>query len=69
MKNDAKTIQEQWGLDPLEGVQLNEVQQTLVNESLGLFRRKEESMRTEKVVSMDLENKYSGSFDLESLSS
>jgi hypothetical protein len=59
MKNDAKTIQEQWGLDPLEGVQLNEVQQTLVNEALG----KEESMRTEKVVSMDLENKYSGSFD------
>jgi hypothetical protein len=59
MKNDAKRIQEQWGLDPLEGVQLNEVQQTLVNEALG----KEESMRTEKVVSMDLENKYSGSFD------
>ena len=59
MKNDPKTIQEQWGLDPLEGAQLNEVQQTLVNEALG----KEESMRTEKVVSMDLENKYSGSFD------
>jgi hypothetical protein len=59
MKNDPKTIQEEWGLDPLEGVQLNEVQQTLVNEALG----KEESMRTEKVVSMDLENKYSASFD------
>jgi hypothetical protein len=59
MKNDPKTIQEEWGFDPLEGVQLNEVQQTLVNESLG----NEQSMRTEKVVSMDLENKYSGSFD------
>jgi hypothetical protein len=35
MKNDPKTIQEEWGLDPLEGVQLNEVQQTLVDESLG----------------------------------
>lgn len=59
MKNDPKTIQEEWGIDPLEGVQLNEVQQTLVNESLG----NEQSMRTEKVASMDLENKYSGSFD------
>jgi hypothetical protein len=59
MKNDPKTIQEEWGLDPLEGVQLNEVQQTLVDESLG----NEQSMRTEKVVSMDLENRYSGSFD------
>ena len=59
MKNDPKTIQEEWGLDPLEGVQLNEVQQTLVNESLG----NEQSMRTEKMVSMDLESKYSGSFD------
>jgi hypothetical protein len=59
LKEDPKSIQEQYGLDPLEGVQLNEVQQTLVNEAIG----KEESMRTEKVVSMDLENKYSGSFD------
>jgi len=59
MKNDPKTIQEEWGLDPLEGVQLNEVQQTLVNEALG----NEQSMRTEKMVSMDLENKYSGSFN------
>jgi hypothetical protein len=58
MANDPKTIIEEWGVDPLEGVQLNEVQQTLVNEALG----KEQSMRTEKVVSMDLENKYSGSF-------
>ena len=59
MKNDPKTIQEEWGVNPLEGVQLNEVQQTLVNESLG----NEQSMRTEKMVSMDLESKYSGSFD------
>lgn len=59
MKNDPKTIQEEWGLDPLEGVQLNEVQQTLVDESLG----NAESMRNEKPISMELENKYSGSFD------
>lgn len=30
--NDAKTIKEDWGVDPLEGIQLNEVQQTLVDE-------------------------------------
>ena len=59
LKEDPKSIQEQYGLNPLEGVQLNDVQQTLVNEALG----NEQSMRTEKVVSMDLENKYKGSFD------
>jgi len=59
MDNNAKTIKEEWGIDPLEGVTLNDVQQTIVDESLG----KSESMRTEKPVSMDLENKYSGSFD------
>lgn len=58
-KDNAKTIQEVWGIDPLEGVTLNEVQQILVDESLG----NAQSMRTEKPVSMDLENKYSGSFD------
>ena len=58
-KDNSKTIKEQWGIDPLEGVTLNESQQTIVDESLG----KAESMRTEKPVSMDLENKYSGSFD------
>jgi len=58
-KDNAKTIKEQWGIDPLEGVTLNETQQTIVDESLG----KAESMRTEKPVSMDLENKYSGSFE------
>jgi len=58
-KDNSKTIKEQWGIDPLEGVTLNETQQTIVDESLG----KAESMRTEKPVSMDLENKYSGSFE------
>ena len=59
MENDsAKTIKEQWGIDPLEGVTLNEVQQTIVDEALG----NAESMRTEKPVGMDLENKYKGSF-------
>ena len=58
MNNDPKTIKEEWGVDPLEGVTLNEIQQTIVNESLGL----EQSMRTEKPVSMELENKYSGLF-------
>lgn len=59
MENDsAKTIKEQWGIDPLEGVTLNDVQQTIVDEALG----NAESMRTEKPVGMDLENKYSGSF-------
>lgn len=56
--NDAKTIKEDWGVDPLEGVQLNEVQQTLVDESLGL----EKSLRTDKEVSNTLENKYSSLF-------
>ena len=60
MENDsAKTIKEQWGIDPLEGVTLSEVQQTIVDEALG----NAESMRTEKSVGMDLENKYKGSFD------
>ena len=60
MENDnAKTIKEQWNVDPLEGVSLNDVQQTIVDEALG----KSESMRTEKQVSMELENKYKGAFD------
>jgi hypothetical protein len=59
MENDnAKTIKDQWKVDPLEGVTLNDVQKTIVDESLG----KSESMRTEKQVSMELENKYSGLF-------
>ena len=58
MNNDPKTIKEEWGVDPLEGETLNEIQQTIVNESIGL----EQSMRTEKPVSMDLENRYSGLF-------
>ena len=58
MNDSAKTIKEQWGIDPLEGVTLNDVQQTIVDEALG----NSESMRTEKPVGMDLENKYSGSF-------
>jgi hypothetical protein len=58
-KDNPKTIQEEWGIDPLEGVTLNEVQQTIVDESLG----NAQSMRTEKPLSMDLENKYLGSFD------
>ncbi len=57
--DNSKTVQAEWGVDPLEGVVLNEVQQTLVSESLGEV----ESMRTEKPISMDLENKYKGSFD------
>ena len=36
MNNDPKTIKEEWGVDPLEGETLNEIQQTIVNESLGL---------------------------------
>lgn len=59
LKDDPKTIKEQWGIDPLEGVQLNDIQQTLLDESLG----NAQSMRTEKSVSMELENKYKGSFD------
>lgn len=59
MSNDPKTIQEEWGVYPLEGQTLNEVQQTLVSEALG----QSESLRTEKQVSMELENKYGGSFD------
>lgn len=58
MANDPKTIKEDWGVDPLEGVQLNEVQQTIVDEALGNAT----SLRTEKEVSNDLENKYSGLF-------
>jgi hypothetical protein len=57
--DNAKTIKEQWNVDPLEGVFLNDVQQTIVDEALG----KSESMRTEKQVSMELENKYKGAFD------
>jgi hypothetical protein len=59
MDNDsAKTIKDQWKVDPLEGVTLNDVQKTIVDEALG----NTESMRTEKKVSMELENKYSGLF-------
>lgn len=58
MANDPKTIKEDWGVDPLEGVQLNEVQQTIVDEALG----NSTSLRTEKEVSNDLENRYSGLF-------
>ena len=59
MENDsAKTIKDQWGIDPLEGVTLNDVQKTIVDEALG----NAESMRTEKPVSMDLENKYNSNF-------
>ena len=58
MTNDPKTIKEEWIVDPLEGVTLNEVQQTLVDEALG----KAESERTKKEVSMQLEQKYSSSF-------
>ena len=57
--DNAKTIKDQWNVDPLEGVSLNDVQQTIVDEALG----KSESMRTEKQVSMELENKYKGAFD------
>lgn len=53
-KDNAKTIKEQWGIDPLEGVSLNEVQKIIVDEALG----NAQSMRTEKQVNMDLENKY-----------
>ena len=59
MTNDPKTISEQWGVDPLEGVQLNEFQQTIVDEALG----NAQSMRTEKIIGMDLENRYKGSFE------
>ena len=59
MTNNPKTLSEEWGVDPLEGANLNEVQQTIVDEALG----NAQSMRTEKPVSMDLENKYKGSFD------
>ena len=58
LKDDPKTIKEQWGIDPLEGVQLNEVQQILVDEALGNAK----STRTGKNVSMKLENDYKGSF-------
>jgi len=58
MANDPKTIKEEWSVDPLEGVQLNEVQQTIVDEALGMAT----SFRNEKEVSFDLENKYSGLF-------
>lgn len=57
--DNSKSIKEDWGVDPLEGVVLNEVQQTIVSESLGEV----ESMRTEKVISMDLEERYKGSFE------
>ena len=58
MNNDPKTIKEEWSVDPLEGQTLNEIQQIIVNESLGL----EQSMRTEKPISMELENRYSSLF-------
>lgn len=58
MTDNPKTISEQWGLDPLEGVQLNEFQQIIVDEALG----NAQSMRTEKESSMTLENRYSSSF-------
>lgn len=58
LKDDPKTIKEQWGIDPLEGVQLNEVQQILVDEALGNAK----STRTGKNVSMELENDYKDSF-------
>ena len=36
MDNDsAKTIKDQWKVDPLEGVTLNDVQKTIVDEALG----------------------------------
>ena len=38
MENDsAKTIKDQWGIDPLEGVTLNEIQQTIVDEALDCY--------------------------------
>ena len=58
MNSDPKTIKEEWSVDPLEGQTLNEDQQIIVNESLGL----EKSMRTEKPISMELENRYSSLF-------
>ncbi len=58
MANDPKTIKEDWGVDPLEGVQLNEIQQTIVDEALGNAT----SFRNDKEVSNELENKYSGLF-------
>ncbi len=56
--DDPKTISEQWGVDPLEGAQLNEFQQIIVDEALG----NAQSMRTEKKVGMELESKYSSRF-------
>jgi hypothetical protein len=56
--DNPKTIKEQWGIDPLEGIPLNEAQQTIVDEALG----KAQSIRTEKIISMDLENRYSVNF-------
>lgn len=58
MANDPKTIIEEWGVNPLEGVQLNEIQQTIVDEALGNAT----SFRNDKEVSNELENKYSGLF-------
>lgn len=55
LKDDPKTIKEQWGIDPLEGVQLNEVQQILVDEALG---KGEPSIRTKKALDMTLEDLY-----------
>lgn len=56
MSNDPKTIKEDWGVDPLGGIELNEVQQVIVDEALGNAT----SLRTEKAVSNDLEMRYSG---------
>lgn len=56
--NDPKTIIDEWGVDPLDGEVLDEVQQTIVNEALGI----EQSFRNEKVISTDLEDKYSSLF-------
>ena len=58
MANDPKTIKEDWGVDPLGGIELNEVQQVIVDEALG----NAVSFRNEKEVSFDLENRYSGLF-------
>lgn len=60
LKDDPKTIKEQWGIDPLEGVQLNEVQQILVDEALG---KGEPSIRTKKALDMTLEDDYQKYFE------
>lgn len=59
MQDSHDTIEQQFGVNPLEGVTLNEAQQILVDEALG----KSQSIRTEKENSMTLENMYSSSFE------